>query len=235
MLNIELNAEGKAVGASSRRRYLNFMSALAMAAFAPCLAFAGAYDDFFQAVKFDDVDTVKSLLARGLDPNLVEPERGDSGLMLAVQEDSMKVFAALLDARNINLELKSRNGDNALMIASYKANRPAVEALLAKGAEVNRPGWTPLHYAAASGNQDILRMLLDKSAFPDAESPNRTTPIMMAARGGHIIAVKVLLDAGADASLKNELGMNAIDFANKHNHKDIAEGLIFRLKKAGKL
>jgi ankyrin repeat protein len=235
MLNMQKNGEDKVATIPSRRRCLNVMSVLAMAAFAPSLAYAGAYEDFFHAVKFDDAGEVKSLLARGLDPNLVEPERGDSGLILALREGSMKVFAALLDARNVNLELKSRNGDNALMIASYKGNKPAVEALLAKGAEVNRPGWTPLHYAAAIGNNDIVRMLLDKSAFLDAESPNKTTPIMMAARGGYILTVKLLLDEGADATLRNDVGLNAIDFADRHNHQDIAEGLTYRLKKAGKL
>jgi len=78
-------------------------------------------------------------------------------------------------------------------------------------------------------------MLLNRSAYIDAESPNKTTPIMMAARGGHILTVKLVLDEGADATLKNELGMSAMDFAEKHNHKDIAEGLTYRLKKAGKL
>jgi ankyrin repeat protein len=58
---------------------------------------------------------------------------------------------------------------------------------------------------------------------------------MMAARGGHILTVKLLLDEGADATLKNEVGMTAIDFAKKHEHHDIAEGLTYRLKKAGKL
>jgi len=201
----------------------------------PRMVFAGAYDDFFRAVKIDNVRVVKSLLARGLDPNIIEPERGDTGMILALREDSMDVFEALLNAPNIDLEAKAGNGDNALMIASFKGNKPAVEALLAKGAEVNRPGWTPLHYAAANGHNEIVRMLLEKSAYIDAESPNKTTPIMMAARGGHIHTVKLLLDEGADASLKNELGMSAIDFAAKHNHQDIADGLTSRLRKEGKL
>jgi ankyrin repeat protein len=234
MAKSQKHPEEKLKTAASRRRCLTIVSAFALAAFAPSLSFAGAYDDFIRAVKLDDVAEVKSLLAQGIDPNLVEPEHGDSGLILSLREGSQKVFTTLLEARNTNIELKSRNGDNALMIAAYKGNKSAVEALLGKGAEVNRPGWTPLHYAAASGNLDILRLLLDKSAYPDAESPNKTTPIMMAARGGHILAVKTLLESGADASLKNEHGMTAIDFANKNNHKDIAEGLTHRLKKAGK-
>jgi len=211
------------------------MSLATLAALLPQLAFGGAYDDFFRAVKIDDAPAIKSLLARGLDPNLIEAERGDTGLILALRENSMQVFDALLNARDLNIEAKALNGDTALMIACFKGNKPAVEALLEKGAEVNRPGWAPLHYAAAIGNNEIVKLLLDKSAYIDAESPNKTTPIMMAARGGHILTVKLLLDEGADASLKNELGMTAIDFAEKYEFRDIAEGLTHRLKKAGKL
>ena len=61
------------------------------------------------------------------------------------------------------------------------------------------------------------------------------TPIMMAARGGHIYTVKLLLDEGADATLRNAQGLSAIDMATMYKHKDIAEGLVYRLKKAGKL
>jgi ankyrin repeat protein len=220
---------------NSRRRWLSAIPAIAALAFMPHLAFAGAYDDFFRAVEVNNAGKVRSLLSQGLDPNIIEPERGDSGLILALREDSMKVFDVLVNAKGINLNIRSRNGDTALMIASYKSNKRAVEKLLAQGAEVNQQGWTALHYGSAAGSNDIVRILLDKSAYIDAESPNGTTPIMMAARGGHIKTVKLLLDEGADASLKNELGMSAIDFAMKYNHKDIAEGLTHRLKKAGKL
>lgn len=216
----------------ARRRIL---AAFCIAAILPGTAFAGAFDDFFRAVKLDDAQKVKSLLARGFDPNAVEEERGDTGLIIAVREGSMEVFGVLMNARDIDLQASAKNGDTALMIACFKGNRPAVDALLAKGAEVNRPGWTPLHYAASIGNNELVKILLDRSAYIDAESPNKTTPMMMAARGGHILTVKLLLDEGADATLKNDLGMSAIDFAEKFNHKDIAEGLTYRLKKAGKL
>lgn len=218
-----------------RSRAIAILPIFAIAMLMHGSALAGAYEDFFRAVKVDNAGAVKSLLARGLDPNLIEPERSDTGLILALREDSKRVFEVLLNTDGVDLEAKARNGDTALMIACYKGNKPAVEALLAKGVEVNRPGWTPLHYAAASGNNEIVKLLLDKFAYIDAESPNKTTPIMMAARGGHIMTVKVLLDADADATLKNELGMSAIDFAEKFGHRDIVEGLGYRFRKAGKL
>lgn len=201
----------------------------------PPLARAGAYEDFFRAVSLDEVQTVTALLKRGFDPNTIEGVRGDSGLILALREGSMKVFPVLLNARGVDLEQQARNGDTALMIAAFKANMPAVQALLAKGAAVNKSGWTALHYAAASGDSEIVKILVKQGAELDALSPNKTTPMMMAARGGFIYSVKVLSDAGADASLKNDVGMTAIDFARENGSNDIVDGLTYRLKKAGKL
>ncbi|NMM27825.1 MAG: ankyrin repeat domain-containing protein [Glaciimonas sp.] len=196
-------------------------------------AFADSYTDFFRAVGNDNADEVSSLLQRGFDPNAIEAKRGDTGLMLAIQGGSKKVIEVLIDARNIDYEARAFNGNTALMLAAYKELPQVVQTLLDKGAEVNRPGWTALHYAATVGNNDIVRLLLDKFAYIDAASPNGTTPVMMAARSGHILTVKLLLDEGADATLKNQLGMSAIDFAVKFGHKDIAEGLQYRLEKAG--
>lgn len=220
---------------SVRRSVLHVFSAVCLASMMPALAFGSSYDDFFRAAKMDDARTMEALLKRGFDPNTIEAGRGDTGLILALREKSMDVATLLINSPRIDLEAKSGNGDNALMIAAFSKNKRAVEMLLAKGAAVNRPGWTPLHYAAASGDQAIAKLLLDRSATVDAPSPNKTTPIMMAARSGDILMVKLLLDAGADAALKNDQGLTAIDFAKEANAKDIVDGLTFRLQRAGKL
>jgi ankyrin repeat protein len=206
----------------------------------PSMSFASGEsknaEAFAKAVQLDDARGMKALLAAGVDPNLIaQKQRGETGLMLAVHEESKKVFAVLLNARGIDLNLRARNGDTALMIASYKGDAAAVKALLDKEAEPNNTGWTALHYAAAIGNDEIVQMLLDASAYIDAGSPNNTTPIMMAARAGKILTVKLLLDSGADVTLKNDVGMTAIDLARKFEHDDIADGLTHRLKQAGKL
>jgi ankyrin repeat protein len=193
---------------------------------------AGSYEDFFFAVRNNNGNAVSQLLQRGFDPNSVDPERGETGLMIALRTDSTRVVEVLLKTPSVDVEMRARNGDTALMTAAYKADIAAVQALLDRKAEVNRPGWTALHYAAAVGANDIVQLLLDRYAYIDAESPNKTTPIMMAARGGHILTVKLLLDAGADVMLKNDVGMTAIDLAKKFDHADIAEGLAWRIKRA---
>jgi ankyrin repeat protein len=181
-----------------------------------------SYREWFEAVRIDDVRRVQALLARGFDPNSVEPERFDTALILSVRQKSSKVFSTLLQTPDVNLNARSLNGDTALMIAAYLPDIPRALALIAKGVEINRPGWTALHYAAASGSIPIIQRLLDESAFIDAESPNKTTPLMMAARGGHGAVVKLLLEEGADPALRNEAQMTAADFARAQGFKELA-------------
>lgn len=176
---------------------------------------AGAYDDFFKALELDLAPTVKSLLDRGIDPNTIEARRGDPALIFAVRNESAKSLQVLLNTKQTNLEARAPNGDTALMLAAFKGNRDAVVALLDRGAQPNRPGWTALHYAASAGNLEIVRILLEKSAYIDAEAPNQTTPLMMAARGGHTDTMKLLVEEGADVALHNSLGMTAADFVRK--------------------
>lgn len=184
-----------------------------------------SFDDWFRAIRLDDARGVKALLDRGFDPATIEPEHFDPSLTFAIRQKSPKVFRLLLSVPGIDLNARSRNGDTALMVAAFLSDTESALALIEKGAEINRPGWTPLHYAAASGNLTILRRLLDESAFIDAESPNRNTPLMMAARGGHAAAVQLLLDDGADPTLKNDGGMSAAAFARAQGHSDLARQL----------
>jgi ankyrin repeat protein len=87
------------------------------------------------------------------------------------------------------------------------------QLLVERQADINHPGWTPLHYAATNGNPKIIKLLLEESAYIDAESPNGTTPLMMAARYGSTEAVHLLINEDANIHLKNQLGLNALNFA----------------------
>jgi ankyrin repeat protein len=98
--------------------------------------------------------------------------------------------------------------------------------LIARDADVNKTGWTPLHYAASAGSPahtQIIALLLENHAYIDAESPNKTTPLMMAAHYGSAGVVKLLLEEGADPLLKNQQGLTAIDFARQANRQASAD------------
>ena len=183
---------------------------------------SGSYEDFFAAIKKDDASTVKTLLQRGFDANSRDPN-GQHGLHLALQEPSLQVISVLMEWDKTKVESRNAADESPLMLASLKGLLPVVAKLVEKGADVNKPGWAPLHYAATRGHLEVMSLLLEKHAYIDAASPNGSTPLMMAALYGSPSAVKLLLEAGADPTLKNNLGLTAIDFANRDNRKDASE------------
>jgi ankyrin repeat protein len=183
--------------------------------------------DFFRAVQMDDPRTVQALLGT-VDPNELNPLGGEPALVLALREESMRAFDVLLAYPGTRLETPAVNGNTALMMAAFKHNMPAVTALLAKGAAVNRPGWTPLHYAAASGDDDITKLLLNRGANIEATSPQGTglyTPLMMAAREGHESTALLLLAQGANAKAKNSEGLTAAQIAERAGKSQVVAAL----------
>ena len=183
---------------------------------------AGSYDDFFVAINRDDSASVKLLLSQGFDPNTVGPS-GLTGLFLAIKGPAPKVLEALLADPRLNVETRTAQDESPLMLAALAGMTEVCAQLIALNADVNKPGWTPLHYAATTSQLATVRLLLDNYAYIDAESPNQTTPLMMAAKYGNAQTVQLLLEAGADFQLKNALGLTAFDFAHQAERLDSAD------------
>ncbi|TNF58320.1 MAG: ankyrin repeat domain-containing protein [Burkholderiales bacterium] len=181
------------------------------------LSYADSYQAFFAAVQRDNESAVIALALREFDLNTRNPD-GEHALILALRLGSLKVANFLLDQRTLDIEARNRHDENALMMASLKGHTAEVRRLIERGAQVNKPGWTPLHYAAStelSQSVPIARLLLEHHAYIDAESPNGTTPLMMAAFYGSSAMVDLLLQEGADPMLRNQQGLTAIDFARR--------------------
>ncbi len=195
-------------------------------------AFGGPAEDFFAAARRDDESTVVKLAFRGLDLN-TRDEHGNHALLVAIREGSLKVANFLLEQPLVQVEARNPRGESPLMMAAIKGQLPLAKRLIERKAEVNKPGWAPLHYAAANAEPvglDLVRLLLEHHAYIDAESPNKTTPLMMAARYGSPQVVQLLLEEGADATLKNEQGLNALDFAQVAERKDAVRLLTVALR-----
>ena len=205
------------------RNHLKYLAFLVVALWFSA-ASAGSYEDFFTAIKRDDDAAIRALLQRGFDPNSPDPE-GLPALYVALREGSTKAAHVLVDSPKTKVDVRTAKDETPLMMASLHGHLDLVKKLIARDADVVKPGWAPLHYAATNGHVAVMQLLLDHHAFIDAESPNGTTPLMMAAHYGTPEAVKFLLDAGADPSMKNQLGLSAADFAERAGRKDLAQAL----------
>jgi len=168
---------------------------------------------FFAAVVHDDGDKVMTYMVRGINPNMRDA-KGDTGLLVALREQSWKAADTLMQYPALDVNAANQAGETSLMLAALRGRLDWVKKLFARGAHVNQPGWTALHYAASSSDDSsCLDWLLKQGAEPNARSPNGTTALMMASRYGMEDSVDLLLKAGADKSLRNDRGLNALDFA----------------------
>jgi ankyrin repeat protein len=185
------------------------------------LSNAGSYDDFFSALMFDRPEVVENLLARGFDPNTPN-ENGIPGLMVAIQSEAPKSAMVLAKHPKTIVEFQNKLGETPLMLAAIQNQLELARVLIDRGAEVNRKGWTPLHYASTRGHREMMRLLLDHDAYIDSEAANGTTPLMMAAYSAPPLAVKLLLEEGADPTLVNDGNASALDLAITSDHQQSA-------------
>ncbi|HEY1461205.1 MAG TPA: ankyrin repeat domain-containing protein [Casimicrobiaceae bacterium] len=184
------------------------------------------YDRFVQSVATDRSDDVAAMLARGMDPNTVDTN-GEPMLVVAARAGWQPTVDVLLKA-GAKVDAKNSFGDTAIMVASLNGHLVLVKTFFARGAEINPPGWTPLAYAAANGQTDVARYLLDIGANINAASANGTTPLMMAVRGGHADTVDLLLAKGADPNLRNQNDASALAWATRGGFDSIEKSLLKR-------
>ncbi len=191
-------------------------------------AIAGSYEDYFRAVENDDPRALTGLLVQGFDPN-TRDERGQVGLYLALREGSFQAADVLVAHPQLQIDAANAAGETPLMMAALRGHLDWCRRLLDRGAKLEPAnGWTPLHYAASGPEHRVVRLLLDRGAPIDALSPERRTPLMMAALYGSEDSVGLLLSRGANPGLRDASGRRAVDLARGAGR----DSLVDRLERA---
>ena len=176
---------------------------------------------FWRAIETNDINTLRTELMRGANPNARHPEHGPA-IVAAARFKAFDVVRVLASLNATDVDAASVADENALMLVATLGDRRSFDALLQRGAQVNRPGWTPLHYAASGGHLELVKALIEQHAFIDAQSPNNTTPLMMAARMRALPVVQYLIDQGADPSLRNQAGLDAAAYLERSGERQWA-------------
>ena len=117
-----------------------------------------------------------------------------------------------------DVPLRAAHYDSPVADAAMRGDAEAVEALIARGADVNVPqddGMTALHWASERADGELVRVLLGAGA--DIGAVTRIgdyTPLHLGARAGSADAVEALLEAGSDPDAVTTTGtVTAMHFA----------------------
>jgi hypothetical protein len=143
----------------------------------------------------------------------------------AIQHDNMEDLQKLL-AKGANPNACEEYGRMPLERAVMYGNLPAARMLIDAGAsrEMIYESGTLLHLAAARGDVNMARLLLERFAgIADEMDDTRSTPLHLAALAGHAEMVTFLIDAGFDPARKNADNRTALYLAQKKSHPDVIE------------
>src|SRR3954447_4483258 len=161
------------------------------------------------AVKADDLRTVRTLLAKRADVAAAEAD-GTTALHWAVENDNEALVAVLL-AAGAKAQVVNRHGIAPIHRAATNGNASIVNRLLGAGAEANfatPAGETPLMMAARTGSAAAVQALIAKGAEVNAREAWRgQTALMWAASENNVDALRVLVKGGADIHARSTSGM----------------------------
>lgn len=208
-------------------------------------------DEFLAAIRDGNGARVRELLAADASLANARDERGVSALMLsryhgahdatkgirAVRTELDEFEAATLgDVDTLHdllrddptiLDARSPDDATALHFAAFFAQPEPARFLVDHGADVHAvsPTFgnvTPLHSAAAGGSAEIVHILLDAGADPNARQNGGFTALHAAAQNGDAAMARDLLDHGAAVDSPTEDGRTALAIAEEQGHDEVA-------------
>lgn len=174
-----------------------------------------------EAVINDASAVVRLLLEHGASVDQSNPE-GETALMVAARQGSTAIARMLLEhGAEINAT-EDWGGQSPLMWATAQQQTGMMRLLIENGADIdakgkarywdrritseprpkdmNKGGFSPLHYAARQGCNECVAILAEAGADLDTIDPDRVTPLNLALINQHFDTAAALIKAGADVN-----------------------------------
>ena len=181
---------------------------------------------FHEAVKKNDVETVRRMIAAGADVNAAYDEYENRSLLDASYQGNLDLVKMLVEAgADVNLSDGSGVVPLVRAIVSWHETDEVVKYLIECGANVNAcegESWTPLEAAVHENASDIVKILLKAGANPQISSEKGEYSLVTAADWGYVDIVKMLLDAGANPNVSRSENCTPLIAACRWGHDEAA-------------
>jgi len=185
-------------------------------------------DKIAVAIRNDDADEVARLAKDGVSLNK-KNSRGESLLLLAYHSGSRKSYQALLDAgADPNVVLSE--GKSLMALVAKSDDAFWISSALQKGGDANiedtkgsgTPAATPLMHAIQAHKRENVEVLVKHGANMNHKDFYKASPLTLAAGANQFDITFVLLEAGADVSVPNQVGNSIAEYMK---WKDVNRGI----------
>uniref|UniRef100_UPI00398F11B5 M-phase phosphoprotein 8 isoform X2 n=1 Tax=Pristiophorus japonicus TaxID=55135 RepID=UPI00398F11B5 len=160
-----------------------------------------------------------------------KPEMLKLGVDLQLDWMTLEDFQKHLDGKDDLLSAPKTISNSVLRDAVKSGNYLTVKLALNSSEEYNLDqedpsGMNLVMFAAAGGQDDILRLLIKKGAKINSRQKNGTTALMHAAEKNYLTTVAILLEAGSQVNVQQISGETALMKACKRGNADIVRLLL---------
>lgn len=149
-------------------------------------------------------DVAEKLLDANSEVNVESDSNKDSPLTFACWKGHYDVVELLLK-RNANIEHRTKEGFSPLMFAALGGHTTVARKLLENNAQVNVSSGSnndiPLTSACWKGHRNVVKLLLEFNSNIEHRTKDGCTPLMLAAREGHISVAELLLMSQAQVNV----------------------------------
>ncbi|XP_067653211.1 serine/threonine-protein phosphatase 6 regulatory ankyrin repeat subunit B-like [Haliotis asinina] len=168
------------------------------------------------------------LVRKGADLSVID-EDGDNILHWACRGGNVKIVNYILMRNSVNINRKGRGGLTPVMLAAWRAKRKVFDSLVKKSADLSgfeNYGKNILHLACEGTNVEIVKRILRLHIVDINCRFNEMTPLLLAVKYQPRNVFQLLLESGADPSLVNRDGDNALHLACMRGDEEIVKQVL---------
>ena len=149
---------------------------------------------------------------------------------MATNDDCGHSHTCCTKVSSVSQSIDEMSFERGIWQTAVDNNYSRTKKLLEKGVSADAAdssGYTALHYASRAGHIEIIKLLFEFKANPNAETrAGRDRPIHRAAYQGQDVVVKLLLRKGADPLAQNADGQTALHKAVQRNEEHVVALLL---------